>query len=785
MTMLAQSRLMVTAALSLLLLGSALPCLGQAASFLPQSAGYSEGGYYDATRSVAPGVEQRFVALPEGPLTYHAVTIDLTTAGLRPMIVKGRDLATGRERVDEMAARLRSRGWVPVVGINADFWGAQALPVGWHVEDGTLWSGPGGTRSVLAFDDEDRPLIASGEGAVELLSPTGGSLVVDDVNGRKPGQYPSLRTTPSGTRTPLLLDDGIREAILELEAPKIIPNTAVPVTMLGWGHGESDLLPTQAVLLLEANKIPSWLQPGAGLTLSIRFDKIQGSFSKVTGGGPRILEHSVFVGLEAGERESVGQEFVRALHPRSAIGISADRTKLVLLTVDGRQPGRSIGADLELLADLMAQLGCADALNMDGGGSSTLWVRDGVANFPSDPAGPRPVTNALFFVRPSEPGPPHRIEFDATNLVVPPAHLLALGGAVSPGSRALPVGVKAYDRQGGEVPFPSSSLQWWINRDPDGDPAKRAPISRGAIVQSPQAPGSFTIGAGTADGSLSVEQRVLIEEAATLLPSVAAVLMQPGDKTDLRWTAQSTSGRHFVSHFSWLHVEVPPFLTYDPVTGTLRATGEGEGFITGSVGTRSVRIPVASGSARRASLINCDGLPALRPDEWLEGLRNDKAATTMVLDAEVKRQGAAAWRCTYKFMPGGTSRLTLPVNLPIPQDALAVELWVRCDVLKPWIRGTLKDRNGNGYYLDFTAAAGVPQKGTWTRLQAPLRNLPRVTVTATAPEPPYTMANLYLVQPDETKKGYGVIWLDDMAALMLPDSLIEPSATAAVAAQPH
>ena len=64
------------------------------------------------------------------------------------------------------------------------------------------------------------------------------------------------------------------------------------------------------------------------------------------------------------------------LHPRTAFGLTADRRTLVLLVVDGRQPGYSDGADKDDLCDIMSRYGVTDAINMDGGGSSSLVVFD-------------------------------------------------------------------------------------------------------------------------------------------------------------------------------------------------------------------------------------------------------------------------------------------------------------------------------------------------------------------------------------------------------------------------
>ena len=65
-----------------------------------------------------------------------------------------------------------------------------------------------------------------------------------------------------------------------------------------------------------------------------------------------------------------------SVHPRTAFGLSADKKKFVIVVVDGRQKGYSEGASLRDLHDIMLRLGVADAVNMDGGGSSTLVVFD-------------------------------------------------------------------------------------------------------------------------------------------------------------------------------------------------------------------------------------------------------------------------------------------------------------------------------------------------------------------------------------------------------------------------
>jgi exopolysaccharide biosynthesis protein len=82
--------------------------------------------------------------------------------------------------------------------------------------------------------------------------------------------------------------------------------------------------------------------------------------------------------------------FATTRHPRTAAGIDATGTRLTLLVVDGRQPELSIGMTLAELSEEMVRLGCAAAINLDGGGSTTLVYRNPkskkleVVNSPSD-----------------------------------------------------------------------------------------------------------------------------------------------------------------------------------------------------------------------------------------------------------------------------------------------------------------------------------------------------------------------------------------------------------------
>jgi hypothetical protein len=77
------------------------------------------------------------------------------------------------------------------------------------------------------------------------------------------------------------------------------------------------------------------------------------------------------------EGENLGADDA-GIHPRTAVGLSEDDRYLFLLTIDGRQPGFSDGATLSETAEWLARLGAYDGLNLDGGGSTTMVMSDGM-----------------------------------------------------------------------------------------------------------------------------------------------------------------------------------------------------------------------------------------------------------------------------------------------------------------------------------------------------------------------------------------------------------------------
>lgn len=98
-------------------------------------------------------------------------------------------------------------------------------------------------------------------------------------------------------------------------------------------------------------------------------------------GGAGILIRDGLINKDY-QAENLLNTFIIFKHPRTAIGIKANGT-WVLAVVDGRQPNLSRGLTLLELATLMKSLGCVHALNLDGGGSSTMVIDGNLVNSPT------------------------------------------------------------------------------------------------------------------------------------------------------------------------------------------------------------------------------------------------------------------------------------------------------------------------------------------------------------------------------------------------------------------
>lgn len=106
--------------------------------------------------------------------------------------------------------------------------------------------------------------------------------------------------------------------------------------------------------------------------------------------GPLLIINSTVLPLP-------DMNFSHKRHPRTCVGFTRD--SILFITIDGRSE-QAEGMNLREVQKFLLDLGCTDAINLDGGGSTCMWTSaEGVVNKPSDKTGERPVANALLILK--------------------------------------------------------------------------------------------------------------------------------------------------------------------------------------------------------------------------------------------------------------------------------------------------------------------------------------------------------------------------------------------------
>jgi hypothetical protein len=146
-----------------------------------------------------------------------------------------------------------------------------------------------------------------------------------------------------------------------------------------------------AVSLLRKMKIGDQVRPGWS-EISDSRPFLKGPSEDVTNGVPQLIKNGRID--ITWEKEKASKSFAELRHPRTAVAKLNDG-KFLMITVDGRQPGVSVGMNLQELAEYLLSIGATDAMNLDGGGSTTMFLDGKVVNTPSDKEGERKVSDAI------------------------------------------------------------------------------------------------------------------------------------------------------------------------------------------------------------------------------------------------------------------------------------------------------------------------------------------------------------------------------------------------------
>jgi hypothetical protein len=343
--------------------------------------------------TVAPGIERIEIRRGDfsvglGPDRWIINVLVLDPTRTRLVLGRANDKLVGTETTSSMARRHGA-----LAATNAGFFRTDGSyrgePAGIVLRAGKVLSEPYRKRPGLAVSNKGertRLAVVDAEVRVEAVAAKGLRRRVDGVNRPRLGDELIL-FTPEFDRTTLTGPEGVEAVVDKGRVVDVIDGKgAASIPRTGWvlsGNGE-------AAAWVRAN-----IKPGTRLELltDVRLTP-RPAFTPefVVGGGPRLVRAGkpVAAGPEAG-----GPGFTETRHPRTAVGVRADG-RVLLVTVDGRQPERSVGMTIAELAALLLELDAVEAVNMDGGGSTTMVAGARVVNSPSDLTGERPVGDALL-----------------------------------------------------------------------------------------------------------------------------------------------------------------------------------------------------------------------------------------------------------------------------------------------------------------------------------------------------------------------------------------------------
>ncbi|MFD3934298.1 phosphodiester glycosidase family protein [Streptomyces sp. NPDC058611] len=466
------------------------------------------------SRQVAPGIRLESYDRLEADrwLRIDELVVDLGgSGGVRAEYLGGAGAAT----VAEAAARHRpGPGRRVVAAVNGDFFdiGRTGAPLGPGLAAGRLLHAatPGAGRAVgFGADGSGRVLWIGLAGGVTL--PGGRASPLTGYNTARPPADGIAAYTAAwaGTEIPdrdgaaaVDVRDGLVTAVRSPRDPARPQRRPAPGTtlLLGLGAAAAEL---------------AALRPGDPVAVAARPAPDPGPAPVAAVGGREPL---VVAGVP---RDHDGTPN-NAAAPRTAVGLSRDGRRLRLLTVDGRQRD-SGGLSLTALGRLMHRAGAHEALNLDGGGSSTLLAAiSGAAapvleNTPSD-GRPRPVPNGIVLTAPEGPGRPTAFRVDA------------LGGA----ARVLAGLTRTLTATGHDAALgPAAGRPRWS--------ATAGSIGADGVLRAPRA-GSVTASArlGTARGTLRLD---VLGPPARLRPVPARIgLAEAGESAAFVLTGYDAQG---------------------------------------------------------------------------------------------------------------------------------------------------------------------------------------------------------------------------------------------------
>ena len=327
------------------------------------------------------------------PWSIHIVKVDRKRTDLALETTLGSGTRIGLEVVSEQVKSIPLELGQPVAAINGDFFsGADACPgdpEGLQIIRGELVSAPHPNRVAFWVDEARNFHRACVAPLFEVIWPDGTKTPVG-LNEAREADTAVLYTAAMGPSTltykgcELVLARQTNSPWLPLQA-----GTNYLARIIRRNEAGDSPLPADGMVLSLGSRLAAQLPKtwnGAVLKISTATTPSLMGVRTGLGGGPGLVHEGKLTPVTG---------YLHLRHPRSAIGWNKDY--FFMVEVDGRQR-KSVGMTFPELAEYMLKLGCEEAMNLDGGGSATLWVDGKVVNSPSR-GQERPAANALALLK--------------------------------------------------------------------------------------------------------------------------------------------------------------------------------------------------------------------------------------------------------------------------------------------------------------------------------------------------------------------------------------------------
>lgn len=263
-----------------------------------------------------------------------------------------------RSKISSIAKRENA-----IAAINGGYFKPQTgVPLGTLMINKKMYTGPIYDRVALGIFDD-----GYGMARVQLKSTVDtniGGLKIDNIN------QPRMLSTHTIVYTP---DWGEYSP----PCPKYGKQITVSNGKLVASSYGSALIPKDGFVIVGPEKALDTIIKAKRFKLNIKMNPDWKNVNHIISGGPYLIKNGdIYVDMTAQKLGAIGGR-----NPRTAIGYTRDN-HLVMLTADGRE-GSSIGLTLMELASLMKEFGCVNAMNLDGGGSTVMYINGQVVNKPA------------------------------------------------------------------------------------------------------------------------------------------------------------------------------------------------------------------------------------------------------------------------------------------------------------------------------------------------------------------------------------------------------------------